>query len=125
MPKILQPNQTIQEGGGLTSVIVPKQLTKLGVGIGFGVMAGATLGVEMFKQHNKMKMGPVSYTGGPDRMTHNITSGAVEAIQQVTKDPAVQQDMIKKMMHSTNDGMLNNIDEYGVDSEFLSAFYGM
>lgn len=119
-----QPNRTIAEGGGLTSKIIPYQLTKTGVAVGFGAGAAAALGTEMLRQHNRMKMGPVSYEGGPARMTHNVTSGAVEAIREVTNDPAVQADMLKKMVR-TDDGILNNIDEFGADTEFVSAFYGM
>ena len=124
MGLFFKPNLTFKEGGGLTSKIIPYQLTKAGVAVGFGVGAAAAIGTEMSRQHNKMQMGPVSYDGGPDRMTHNITSGAIEAIQQTTKDPAVQADMIRKMLR-TDDGIINNMEEFGVDSEFVSAFYGM
>lgn len=119
-----QPNRTVAEGGGLTSKIIPYQLTNAGIIAGFGIGAGAAIGAEMLRNRNRMKMGPVSYEGGPDRMTHNVTSGAVEAIRDVTNDPAVQQDMLKKMLR-THDGIINNIDEMGVDAEFVSAFYGM
>ena len=119
-----KPNRTIAEGGGLTSKIVPYQLTKVGIGAGIGLSGAASLGKEMFIQHNKMKMGPISYTGGPDRMTHNVTSGAIEAIDKITNDPEVKADMLRKIAH-TSDGIVNNLEEYGVDSEFISAFYGM
>lgn len=124
MGVFFQPNRTVEEGGGFTSKLIPYQLTKTGVAVGFGVGAAAALGTEMLRQHNKMKMGPVSYEGGPARMTHNVTSGAVEAIKEATNDPAVQADMLKKMVR-TDDGILNNIDEFGADTEFVSAFYGM
>ena len=124
MGLFFQPNRTVAEGGGLTSKIIPYQLTKTGIAAGFAIGGAAALGTEMLRQHNKIKMGPVSYEGGPDRMTHNVTSGAVEAIKEVTDDPAVQADMLRKMTR-TDDGIINNMDEFGVDSEFVSAFYGM
>lgn len=119
-----QPNRTLAEGGGFTSKLIPYQLTKVGIAAGFAIGGAAALGTEMLKNRNKLKMGPVSYDGGPDRMTHNVTSGAVEAIKEATNDPAVQSDMLRKMVRA-DDGIINNIDEYGVDSEFVSAFYGM
>jgi len=121
----LEPNRTYEEGGGLTSILIPHRLTKVGIGAGFALGAGASLGSEMLRQHNRMKMGPISYEGGPARMTHNVTSGAVEAIQQATSDPNVQSDMLAKMLHTTDEGIINNIDEFGVDADFVSAFYGM
>lgn len=116
-------NLTLAQGGGFTSKIIPYRLTGAGIAAGFVVGAAASLGTEMLRQHNKMKAGPVSYDGGPARMTHNVTSGAVEAIKEATNDPAVQADMLRKMTRS--DELVGNIEEYGVDSEFVSAFYGM
>ncbi len=124
MGLLFKPNRTFAEGGGVTSILIPKNLTKVGVAAGFGVGAGAALGSEMLRQHNRIKMGPISYEGGAARMTRNITSGAVEAINEVTNDPAVRADMLSKMLR-TYDGVMNNIDEYGVDADFVSAFYGM
>ena len=124
MGLFFEPNVPLAEGGGLTSKIIPYRLTNAGIAAGFGVGAAASLGTEMLRQHNRLKMGPISYEGGPARMTHNITSGAVEAIQKVTNDPEVQADMLRKIARS-DDGIINNIEEFGVDGEFISAFYGM
>lgn len=125
MGVFFRPNTPWNEGGGLTAKIIPYQLTKAGIAAGMGVGAAATIGTEMFRAHNRLKMGPVSYEGGAARMTHNVTSGAVEAIAKVTDDPAVQSDILSKMLHSTGDGIINNLEEFGVDGEFVSAFYGM
>lgn len=123
MGVFFEKNLTFAEGGGVTSKIIPYRLTGLGIAAGFGVGAAASLGKEMIQQHNRMKAGPVSYEGGPARMTHNVTSGAVEAIKQASNDPAVQADMLKQMTHSTD--LYGSMEEYGVDNEFVSAFYGM
>ena len=68
MCALFKKNLTLKTGGGFTSEIIPVQLTKSGVGVGIGIGAAATLGSEMFAQHNRLKMGPVTYTGGPDRI---------------------------------------------------------
>ena len=124
MAGLLRKNLTFAEGGGATSILIPYQLNKTGIAVGMGLTGASALGVEMFRQHNRLKMGPVTYTGGPDRMTHNVTSGAVEAINEITNDPAVRADMLKKMLR-TDDGVINNLEEFGVDDQFVSAFYGM
>lgn len=121
---LFKKNLTFAEGGGLTSKLVPYQLTKTGIGVGMGLTAAASLGSEMLANRNRMRMGPITYTGGPARMTNNFSSGAIEAIQEATNDPAVRADMLKRILH-TDDGIINNIEEFGVDSSFLSAFYGM
>lgn len=120
-----EKNVPFEEGGGLTSKLIPYRFTKAGIGLGFAVSGAASIGKEMLVQHNKIKMGPVSYGGGPTRMTNSFTSGAIEAIKETTKDPQIQQDMIRKVLHDTDSGMINNLEEYGVDEQFLSAFYGM
>ena len=121
---LFKKNLTFAEGGGLTSKLVPYQLTKTGIGVGMGIGSAAALGSEMLANRNRMRMGPITYTGGPARMTNNFSSGAIEAIQESTNDPAVRADMLKRILH-TDDGIINNIEEFVVDSSFLSAFYGM
>lgn len=121
---LFKKNLTFREGGGLTSILIPNQLTKTGIIAGMGIGAAAAFGTEMLASKNRREMGPVSYQGGPARMTHNVTSGAIEAIKDVTNDPEIQADMIKHMLR-TDDGVINNIEEFGVDEQFISAFYGM
>lgn len=125
MGVFFEKNIPFEEGGGITSKIIPYRFTKAGIGAGFAISGAAALGKEMLVQHNKVKMGPVSYGGGPARMTNNLSSGAIEAIKEVTKDPQVQQDMLRKVLHDSDSGIVNNLEEYGVDGEFISAFYGM
>lgn len=124
MGMLFKPNLTFAEGGGVTSLIVPFQLNKAGIGAGMALTGAASIGREMFAQHNRMKMGSLTYTGGPARMTHNVDSGAIEAIKAVTNDKSVQVDMFKKIVR-TNDSVVGNLEEFGVDEEFMSAFYGM
>lgn len=121
--RILKNNRTFSEGGGLTSILLPKQFTKLGLGL-FAVGSGAvSFGKEALASHNKLAMGDIIYTGGPARMTNNFSSGAIEAIKDVTSDPALQADMLKKVTKTTE--FLGGIEEYGVDGEFISSFFGM
>lgn len=120
----LENNVPWNEGGGLTSKIIPKRLTGAGIAVGMVAGGAASLGKEMLTAHNRIKAGPIKYTGGPARMTHNVTSGAVEAIQQVTNDPEIQADMLKKITKDTS-SIMTNIEEFGIDGDFVSAFYGM
>lgn len=117
-------NLTFEEGGGITSKLIPKQLSKTGLKVGVGISAAVSLGKEMVSQHNRLKAGPITYGGGLTRMTTKINSGALEAIQDVTNDPQIQADMLKKILR-TRDNVISNVEEYGVDGQFLSAFYGM
>lgn len=124
MNTFFEDNQTFQEGGGLTSKLLPKRLTKIGVFAGMGIGVGVGVGKEMFKMHNRLKAGPATYQGGPVRMTDNFDSGAVEAIANISKDPKIQQDMLKHTLRE-KDSLFGNIEEFGVDEQFMQAFYGM
>ena len=117
-------NTPFEEGGGVTSKLIPKRLTKAGIFAGMGIGIGVGVGKEMFKMHNRLKAGPVTYQGGPARMTNNFSSGTIEAIMNVTDDPKIQQEMIKNTLKNTS-SLYGNLEEFGVDEQFLSAFYGM
>lgn len=118
----IQNNQTFAEGGGLTSYILPYRMGPASIGLTFSSMYAVKLGQDLWAEHNKLKAGPIRYTGGPARMTSNFDSGIVEAIRDVSDDPAVQQDMLKRTMKSSGIG---HLDTYGVDGDFVAAFYGM
>ena len=48
MGAFLTNNVPFNEGGGLTSVLVPKRLTKAGIGGMFALSGAASIGKEMF-----------------------------------------------------------------------------
>ena len=120
----IKPNRSFASGGGVTSNILHHQLGKKGVLIGFGALgvAGVTAGAMDIK--NQKEMGPVTYQGGPTRMTNMYGTGAIQAINDMTDDPEVRAEMVKNIMHD-NTSILDSIEQHGVDGQFLSAFYGM
>lgn len=117
-------NLSFAQGGGLTSRIIPKVFDKPGIALGFGLTQGAVVGRNLLAQHNKLKAGPMTYTGGPAKMTSNFDSGAVEAIMKSTNDPETRADIVRHMLRS-QETILENVREYGIDEEFMNSFYGM
>ena len=120
----LKPNRTLAAGGGITSNIIPFQLNKKGVALGIAGLAGIGFVTAGLDNKHRMDMGPVTYQGGPARMTSQLNTGAVQAINQITDDPEVRADMLKNIMHD-NTSIMDSIEQHGVDDQFLSAFYGM
>lgn len=120
-----KPNKTFAEGGGLTSILIPKQLGKGGVAVGMGVLGVGAVAEQAFASHNRLKAGPIRYGGGPARMTNQFSSGMVEAINNATDDPAIKADMINHIMHNRTDGALSNLEQHGINQDFMNAFYGM
>lgn len=114
------PN-TIQDGGGLSSLLVPVKASPLGAGV---ILGGMILGGGLNQgiQHkNRSKMGKITYGGGPARMTGSFTSGAVPAMHRASGgNYEVFSDMVSSVM---NDG--SEIENYGVTPQFVSALYGM
>lgn len=120
----IRPNRSFLKGGGATAKLLPFQLGKGGVAVGLGVLGVAGIATAGIDNHNQKSIGQVSYSG-PARMTGMFNSGAVEAINQMTDDPEVKADMLSRMMHNSNDSVMDSIEQHGVDGQFLSAFYGM
>lgn len=116
---MVEPN-TIQDGG-LSALLMPVKASPLGVGVILGGMTGLGLANQAFQQHNKSKMGKISYGGGPARMTGSFTSGAVPAMHRASGgNYQVFSDMASHVM---NEG--SEIQNYGVTPQFVSALYGM
>ena len=115
---------TIESGGGLSSLLVPRKMNALGSVLTLGGMAMFGTGKEVYKARNQMKTGTVKYLGGPARMTHSFTSGAVQSMNKVARgDYAAFSDMAEEAM--TNTGVYGAIENYGVTPQFISAVYGM
>jgi hypothetical protein len=112
------------DAGGLSALLMPVKASPLGLGV-IGAGIGAIgLGNAMVKNYNRKTLGKVTYTGGPARMTKNFTSGAVPGVARASGgNPEIAAGMFKEIM--TNDSIAGKIQNYGVDSQFLSAFYGM
>ena len=118
-------NKTWQEGGGFTSNIVHTQFNKLGLGIAVGAVGlGGPILTEALRNRNRMKAGPIKYVGGPSKMTGSFRTEAAEIASKI-EDPVERQKAVRKMMRTSASTGLSNVDEYGVDADFVSAFYGM
>lgn len=119
---LFTPN-TIANGGGLSSILIPYNTTVLGTVAAVGAIGMASMGAEGVKGHNRIKMGKVSYGGGPARMTGSFTSGAVEAMNNAADgNYQVFSDMAS---HVINKGGYGKLETYGATPELVSALYGM
>ena len=120
---LTEPN-TIDKGGGLSSLLVPRKVNALGTALALGGMTIFSTGKEVYKARNQMKTGTVKYLGGPARMTKSFTSGAVQGMNRMAKgDYMAFSDMAEEAM--TNTGIYGNLENYGVTPQFVSAVYGM
>ena len=118
----------------------PKK-TLLGAGaIVAGV--GSTFIQPLIGAYGRAKAGRISYEQGPQRMTKPLNRGVIERIRSIAgDDPAAFTEMTRSTM-STSGNMFSrafddygNVDaytaaiskpnDYGVDSGFISSFYGM
>ena len=69
MFKSLTVENNISDGGGLSSLIIPRQVNGKGIAVIAGASTLLSLGDTGIKTRNKTKMGRVSYGDGPARMT--------------------------------------------------------
>lgn len=122
--KALTAPNTIDNGGGLSSILMPVKASALGVGViagGAGLIGGTSA---MLQTRNSNKMGRITYSGGPARMTGSFTSGGVEAMMRASQgNYSVFSDMASDAV--TNDGLAGKIENYGVTPQFVSALYNM
>lgn len=122
--EVLTKPNTIQNGGGLSSLIVRRRVTAAGGLTAVGVVGAATLANEGFKGHNRAKLGRIAYGGGPARMTKSFTSGAVEAMHRASNgNYAAFSDMAEEVV--TNQTLGGVIENYGATPELISALYNM
>jgi hypothetical protein len=122
--KALTQENNIADGGGLSSLLIPRQVNGAGAAVIVGGGMALSMGNEGFKSRNKASLGRVSYGGGPARMTSSFTSGGVEAMHRVAGgNSAVFADLAEE---SLNNGSLGGaIENYGATPELISALYNM
>lgn len=122
--KILTEPNTIANGGGLSSLLIPRRFTPLGAGValgGIGAISMANVGIQA---RNKALMGKVSYGAGPARMTGSYTSGAVNAMHRASGgNYAVFSDMAEEVVKGG--GMMGSIETYGATPELVASLYHM
>lgn len=97
---------------------------------GVAAVAGIAIAPPLLGAYNKAKTGPISYKAEMDGMTGKyrntaINSGTVGAMHNAAQgDPVIFQDMAKHVINSSVIGPAP-VENYGVDADFISAFYGM
>lgn len=94
------------------------------VAVTAGVFGTATAAPAVLKAHNKANIGRVTYDG-PDRMTHRVTSGAVQDAMQISgSNPEVFSELMEPVVR-TRGTVAHALDDYGANAEMISALYNM
>lgn len=124
--KALTKENNIANGGGLSSLLMPRHLNLAG---GIVVTTGVTalaVGNAGLKSHNVKKLGRVSYMDGPARMTKSYTTGAIPAMMNASGgNYEVFNDMAEEVVRGHNNPIGTVLDDYGANAEFVKAIYGM
>ena len=95
-----------------------------GVALSAGVIGIASAAPAVLRAHNKANIGPVSYDG-PDRMTHRVTSGAVQDAMQISGgNPEIFSEIMEPIVQ-TRGTIPHMLDDYGANAEMISALYNM
>lgn len=122
--KSLTVENNISNGGGLSSLIIPRQVNGKGIAVIAGASTLLSLGDTGIKTRNKTKMGKVSYGDGPARMTSSFTTGAVDAMKRASgNNPQVFSEMAQDVV--TGSGIGGKLETYGATPELISSLYNM
>ena len=120
----LTTENKISNGGGLSSLIIPRQVNGKGIAVIAGASTLLSLGDTGIKTRNKTKMGRVSYGDGPARMTSSFTTGAVDAMKRASgNNPQVFSEMAQDVV--TGRGIGGKLETYGATPELISSLYNM
>lgn len=122
--KALTQENTIKNDGGLSSLLISRQVNGAGAAVIVGGGMMLSMGNEGIKSSNKAKLGRVSYGGGPARMTQSFTGGSLEAMHKISGgNTAVFSDLAEEVV--TGRGPLGSLETYGATPELISALYNM
>lgn len=117
------PN-TIANGGGFSSLLIPRKLNGLGVATLATGIGAFGLANEGLKSHNKVNLGKISYNQGPARMTNAFGSGVTRIAKKESHgDYNAYYDMMEEVVSSH--GIMPKIDDYGANPALISALYRM
>ena len=124
MFKSLTVENNISDGGGWSSLLIPRQVNGKGIAVIAGASTLLSLGDTGIKTRNKTKMGRVSYGDGPARMTSSFTTGAVDAMKRASgNNPQVFSEMAQDVV--TGSGIGGKLETYGATPELISSLYNM
>ena len=119
------PNN-IANGGGLSSLLIPRRVNAKVAAVLIGGAAVLTTGKEGLKARNVNKMGKISYMDGPARMTQSYTTGAVQAMMKASNG---NYEAFSDMAEEVVNGHMNSIgailDDYGATPAMVASLYGM
>lgn len=119
------PN-TIANGGGLSSLLIPRRVNAKGAAILIGGAAVLTTGKEGLKARNVNKMGKISYMDGPARMTQSYTTGAVQTMMKASNgNYEAFSDMAEEVINGHMNPIGAVLDDYGATPAMVASLYGM
>ena len=117
---LTKPN-TIENGGGLSSLLIRRRLNATGGMAVVGTVGAVTLASEGIKGHNRATLGRVSYGEGMARMTNSFTTGVVPAMKRASGgNYEVFSDMAEEVVTHPM-----SLDDYGASPALISALYNM
>lgn len=115
---LTEPN-TVDNGGGLSALLVPRRFTATGAAAVLGGIGAISMANEGIKGRNNAIMGKVSYANGPARMTGSFVSGATQAMHRASGgNYAVFSDMAEEVVSS-------GLETYGATPALISSLYHM
>jgi len=121
---LMTNNLPFDQGGGFSSLLMPRVLNKRGV---FGFLGVSTIasGIDTaVKMANESKMGSVSYSDGMARMTKSFVTGAKKVMNETAQgNYGIFSDMAQEVVRSPGVGRI--LDDYGADANLISSLYGM
>ena len=119
---VTEPN-TIANGGGLSSYLVPRRFTGPSTLAIVGGIGAFNMAKEGLKSHNNAKLGRVS-TNGLARMTNNYGSGVAKTMKRASYgNYEAFSDMAEEVVASP--GIIPRIEDYGANPALISALYHM
>lgn len=119
------PNN-IANGGGLSSLLIPRRVNAKGAAVLIGGAAVLTTGKEGLKARNVNKMGKISYMDGPARMTQSYTTGAVQAMMKASNgNYEAFSDMAEEVVNGHMNPIGAVLDDYGATPAMVASLYGM
>ena len=124
--KALTTENNIANGGGWSSILIPRKAN--GKGVAVLAVGGTVLGMgnEGLKARNTNKMGRISYMDGPARMTKSYTSGAIPAMMQASNgNYAAFSDMAEEVVSGHSNVFGSVLDDYGANPAMIASLYGM